>query len=246
MYAYVCLIFIALACATQGAPSPNIVGGRDAPNGKYPYQISLRYFGSHSCGGSILNARNVLTAAHCVVGRESTLQYLTVHAGTNRQNETGDVYQVVNVTVHKDYSSSRFINDIALVHLKTSIKYNKKVQPIKLATIDKDLENKPCTLSGWGSTRLGGNVPNNLQEIDLLVCPLAKCKAMHTTQVIDSNICTLTKAGQGACHGDSGGPLVSNQTQIGIVSWGRPCAVGYPDVYTRVTSFVPWINTNLK
>jgi trans-2-enoyl-CoA reductase len=48
--------------------------------------------------------------------------------------------------------------------------------------------------------QLGGSIPNNLQEIDLLVFPLASCKAMHTTEVIESHICTLTKEGEGACH----------------------------------------------
>lgn len=47
-------------------------------------------------------------------------------------------------------------------------------------------------------------------------------------------------------QGDSGGPLVANGSQIGIVSFGRPCAVGYPDVYTRVSSFTSWIIGKMK
>lgn len=82
------------------------------------------------------------------------MQYLSVHAGTNFQNETGDVYEVASVTINKDYSASLLINDVALVHLKTPITYNARVKPIKLATNDTDLENKPCTLSGWGTTRV--------------------------------------------------------------------------------------------
>lgn len=35
-------------------------------------------------------------------------------------------------------------------------------------------------------------------------------------------------------QGDSGGPLVREGRQIGIVSWGIPCAKGKPDVYTKV------------
>lgn len=45
---------------------PRVVGGRDAPEGAHPYQVSLRRGNSHYCGGVILNNRWVITAAHCV------------------------------------------------------------------------------------------------------------------------------------------------------------------------------------
>ncbi|XP_029171300.1 chymotrypsin-1-like [Nylanderia fulva] len=247
MHTLVCLLFVALTCAVQvqGDLSPRIVGGRDAPVGKYPYQISFRFLNSHLCGGSIINCKNVLIAAHCVEGAENQLQYLSVHAGTNYLNQTGYSYKVANITINKDWNGLLRINDIALIHLATCIKYNAVVQPIKLATSDTGLENRLCTLSGWGTIRLGGNVPNSLQEIDLLIYPQQQCKAAHPG-ILNSHICTLTREGQGACHGDSGSPLVVNGTQVGIVSYGRPCAIGYPDVYTRVSSFVPWIIQNLK
>lgn len=49
----------------------------------------------------------------------------------------------------------------------------------------------------------------------------------------------------------AGGPLVditnsSKKELVGIVSWGIPCAQGYPDVYTRVYSYLDWINANSK
>jgi secreted trypsin-like serine protease len=48
-------------------PSRNgrIVGGVDSRIEDFPYQVSLRYNREHWCGGSILNADTVITAAHC-------------------------------------------------------------------------------------------------------------------------------------------------------------------------------------
>lgn len=44
--------------------------------------------------------------------------------------------------------------------------------------------------------------------------------------------------------GDSGGPIVSPfGALIGIISWGVPCSMGYPDVYSRITSFHGWIDS---
>jgi len=48
-------------------------------------------------------------------------------------------------------------------------------------------------------------------------------------------------------QGDSGGPLqckIGNQwTLAGITSFGSGCAKpGFPDVYTRVTHFLNWVN----
>ncbi|KAF3422769.1 hypothetical protein E2986_05890, partial [Frieseomelitta varia] len=250
-----------------GFPESQIVGGRDASSGQFPYQVSLRRSGSHFCGGSILDARTILTAAHCVQGyvpREANAQNVrydhkrkinsliinlnnldsvSVHAGTNQLNQQGQSYKVSKIVAHKGFNSISLVNDVALILLSNNIAFNNLVRPIALATGSKTYERDSCVLSGWGTTRLGGNPPNNLQYINLVIETQAKCKQAHN-RVQSSHICTFTKVGEGACHGDSGGPLVVNNVQVGIVSFGQPCAVGKPDVYTRVSSFTSWINSN--
>ena len=42
-------------------------------------------------------------------------------------------------------------------------------------------------------------------------------------------------------QGDSGGPLVADNKVIGIASFVEPCALGVPDVYTRVSAYLSWM-----
>ncbi|XP_018403933.1 PREDICTED: chymotrypsin-1-like [Cyphomyrmex costatus] len=247
MYTFFTLIVAFLAVTAHGVPSNHIVGGNDAPIGKFPYQVSLRRSERHSCGGSIINQYTILTAAHCISSYRSnpdSLESLTIHAGTNLLSEDGAVYKAKQAIVHEDFSVIRLVNDIGLLILSTPIEYTKYIQPIPLATTDVAPSGSSCTLSGWGTLKVGGSVPNKLQEIELNIYDHARCKEKQM-RLQPSHICTFTKAGEGACNGDSGGPLVWNGVQIGIVSFGVPCAMGWPDVFTKVSFFTEWIQKHI-
>lgn len=66
--------------ATTQVGTPEIVGGTTAALGEFPYIVSLSYSGSHFCGGVLLNAYTVLTAAHCSV--DYSASSVKVRAGT--------------------------------------------------------------------------------------------------------------------------------------------------------------------
>ena len=70
------LVVACLATLALGSTLPvefgewegRIVGGSQASPGQFPYQVSLRSStNSHFCGGSIINARYILTAAHVII-----------------------------------------------------------------------------------------------------------------------------------------------------------------------------------
>lgn len=42
-----------------------IMGGTDAPEKKWPWQVSVHYAGFHICGGTIIHEYWILSAAHC-------------------------------------------------------------------------------------------------------------------------------------------------------------------------------------
>lgn len=65
--------------------------------------------------------------------------------------------------------------------------------------------------------------------------------------VLSSHMCSFNRIGQGMCYGDSGSALISRGELIGVVSRGAlPCAVGFPDVYTRISSYVRWIDSYIN
>ena len=127
-------------------------------------------------------------------------------------------------------------------------------------------------VTGWGRTQVrgwrsfgdsfsfiqmsfqrDGNLADVLQSLRTTTLTNDQCKAQHSTLnrrfIFDSNICTANAVGQGFCTGDGGGPLVIgegiNRRAIGIVSWNMPCGTGTPDVYVRLSSYIPWINANV-
>lgn len=75
-----------------------------------------------------------------------------------------------------------------------------------------------------------------------------ECVARHAVKnfqkIYDSTLCALADF-RGICYGDSGSALVTNNSLVGIASWGVPCAVGKPDQFTRISSFYDWIMTNM-
>jgi len=64
----------------EGTPENDIVGGVTAVQGDFPFIVSIQRSGSHFCGGTLLNANTVLTAAHCAVGQ--TASQIKVRAGS--------------------------------------------------------------------------------------------------------------------------------------------------------------------
>lgn len=47
-------------------------------------------------------------------------------------------------------------------------------------------------------------------------------------------------------QGDSGSPIIKDDKLVGLVSWGIPCARGFPDVHTRIPPFVEWIGSEIR
>jgi secreted trypsin-like serine protease len=245
--------------------SESIVGGQDAQPGQFPWQIALqRKYGQtfyHSCGGSIVNARWIVTAAHCVKG--VTVKSMRVVAGDHNRLVNEGVEQAVNVSrsiVHPSYNSSTFENDVALLELSTPLVLSsaRRTAAIPLLTpADRaaglSAPGAMTIISGWGDTTEGGSLPDVLQFAEVPVVSDDEARAVYgATAIVDSMLpAGYAAGGVDTCQGDSGGPLAiqgpSGPLLAGLTSWGTGCArPGTPGIYTEVSYFNDFILNNAR
>ncbi|XP_076301537.1 trypsin Blo t 3-like [Lasioglossum baleicum] len=93
-----------------------IINGTVAKPGQIPYQVSLQsvFSSSHFCGGSILNADYVITAAHCVVSKSP--EDMRIVAGTVDLTQPNSIHSAEKIYYHDKYNASdSWVNDIALI-----------------------------------------------------------------------------------------------------------------------------------
>ncbi|CAG9860068.1 unnamed protein product [Phyllotreta striolata] len=248
-----------------------ITNGQRAELNEYPWMALIFYNSSDGvidfrCGGTIINERYVLTAAHCVVNQTIVgirLGEYNVETQEDCESMSGycapptQDFLIENVLVHPRYDARRFSNDIALIKLKGAANFNhENVQPICLP-VDSDLTARTAIVTGWGVTE-DGYKSEILQQANLPVVSLTDCRNLYRNfaPITPKQICAGGTNGRDSCGGDSGGPLKSTGeingsmrfVQYGIVSFGpRLCgAKGKPGIYTRVTSFMKWILDNLE
>ncbi|XP_022218649.2 serine protease 1-like [Drosophila obscura] len=230
-----------------------ITNGKDAVENQFPYQVSLS-FGSDSggwfCGGSIISAEWILTAAHCTSGASSvTIGYGATVRTAPKLSQT---VSSGNFIQHASYNSVVLRNDISLIKAPAvtfSSAINKVVLP-SIASSYSTYAGDTAIASGWGKTSdASSTVANSLQYETFTVVTNTVCSATYGSLIItQSVICIATPNKVSTCNGDSGGPLVqqSSNKLIGVTSFvsSAGCESGAPAGFTRTTSYLDWIKTN--
>merc|ERR1711872_1073715 len=253
-------------CGCAPVSSSNrIVGGKEVnPKGKLPYQVYFNPCKCNSgmcrcgmCGGTIVNKKFVITAAHCYNSMFTDLRVIVgEHNLCDGVNEGGKVIKVKKITLHPDYNSRKVDNDIAVLELAEDLTFTDKIKPACLPSSEtKDYSGSASTISGWGGTIGYGR--NEQQPEQPKQCTLKETivKLIASTDPMCSKLPGLATSSKiklcafakdtDTCQGDSGGPLTvpenGKYTLVGVVSYGWGCASSTPGIYARVQGFLPWI-----
>lgn len=250
------LTFLLIAPPTVSAQPyvARIIGGTEVHNKQWQFMVALTDIRTSPgrgqfCGGTLIDERLVLTAAHCVEKTSpQKIRALVGRTDLRSQGQTsGERHLVDEIIVHPHWNPKRDNrHDIALLRLASASSLAPALLHNSLSA--RSIQPKSyLQVAGWGELE-NRALPWKLRSAPVKfladrVCRRAYRKAFSPRMMLCAG---SINGSTDSCYGDSGGPLVRRALQpilVGVVSWGPDeCAVPRrPGVYTRVSFYHTWI-----
>nr|XP_049464440.1 serine protease 53-like [Anopheles coluzzii] len=244
-------------------------GGERAYKGEFQHMAAIGWTRSgatidYLCGGSLITWRFVLTASHCSVDSNNlppdTVRLGDTDLASTDDDESAQQIPIARFIKHPQYRESRKYYDIAVVELEKNVIPN---SAICVACVWRELEAPGDLLDavGFGALGFGEKLSPTLQKVKLQALDASICADRLPTNrrqmpegLRDDQLCAHSET-MDTCEGDSGGPLQTDRHDlfgntfplvVGVVSFGTPCTDGSTGVYTRVSSYLDWIEKEVN
>lgn len=253
------------------AYAPVIIGGAPAIPKEFPHAARLGHRDDEGkvnwfCGGTLISNRHILTAAHCVLSFEGTINIVRLgelEFDNNKDDAQPEDFGVQSRIVHPGYDHPVIYDDIAILKLDRNVTFNEYKHPACLPFTD-GRKSSSFIAIGWGQTALvprrGSESSKILKKVKLFNFN-TRCKL--TAEINEelpngynasSQICIGShESSQDTCNGDSGGPVLTIHKQYpcmyhveGITSVAVACDTpDFPGMYTRVHYYLDWIKKEM-
>ncbi|CAG9797979.1 unnamed protein product [Chironomus riparius] len=161
-----------------------VVGGEDAFLFEFPHQALLGYQKfkvEWSCGGSLISPDFVLTAAHCL-DSINTGPVTFVKLGMISRIESNNFVKIYGINEkykHENYKQQTNNNDIALLKLNDTVKFNENIFPICLPS---KLYESDAILTGFGRTGGKEATSENLLKVGLQHFTYSYCRELFNVR----------------------------------------------------------------
>jgi len=261
----VLLILIVLLQALEGLAGNNRIigpGNKHFRQNSFPWLVRIQgrrrishtnMYKISTCGGTLLNSRTVLSAAHCMFWDKKQTQsihpqMITLYLGEHNSNKMEFGEKEVNAAryvLHPYYKKKPWDNDFAIIYMDEVIRESNIIQYACLSRLNTRYANTPVTVAGWGAIHADGGAVDIARKVDLVTVSNRDCNNIYG-KITDNMICA-SGYGKGACQGDSGGPLMIKGRENVVIGVSSFVAIGcnmnddHPSVFARVSSQLHWI-----
>ena len=167
-----------------------IIGGERVIDEKtWPWMVSLRLGGHHICGGAIISAQFIVTAAHCITNGTLTAAFSLIQQSNLTRNDSR-IVSINGIYLHPAWNSHTMENDLALIRFE----HRSEISIIKCLCLPSAFEivqlQSEVIVIGFGRDRPSRiRSSNYLHQIKLRVLPLTSVSCQNEITDNKTQIC---------------------------------------------------------